>query len=60
MPAKEVGLELLAQRLGGQIFQRTGLAVSSMSDVAVNTNTEHHVADKTSALNLLLFPLELC
>lgn len=60
VPAKQVGIELLPERFGRQIFQRPGLAVSSMSDVAVNTNTEHHVADKTSALNLLLFPLELC
>lgn len=36
MPAKEVGLELLAQRLGGQIFQRTGLAIVSKLDVVVD------------------------
>ena len=45
MPAKEVGLELLAQRLGGQIFQRTGLAVDSMSDVCILLNILTKIGD---------------
>ncbi len=45
MPAKEVALELGAQRLGRQIFQRPRLAVDSMSDVCILLNILTKIGD---------------
>lgn len=36
MPAKQVGIELFPERLGGQIFQRPGLTIVSILDVGVD------------------------
>lgn len=35
VPAEQIGIELLAQRLGGQILQRAGLAVGAVVEQAI-------------------------
>lgn len=39
VPAEQVGVELLAQRLGGQILQRAGLAVGAVVEQAIQAAT---------------------